>query len=184
MEQFEHTLENGNTLYYKVASSNTYYDYAIKLKDGTLETRDESEFEKLIRALETARLENTRVRVWLGNTDTGVSWNAEYEVVGYIGRSGGQIKIPILLANSRSAGGPALLTRCIIRIDDIKTHKTLYKHPKFNVVKLEIKEPPREIKAQGYVSGVFQKGKNIANFKTPESAQRWVDFMIGKRYNK
>lgn len=81
MEQFEHTLENGNTLYYKVASSNTYYDYAIKLKDGTLETRDELEFEKLVKTLETARLENTRVRVWYGSTDTGVVWEDRRKIL-------------------------------------------------------------------------------------------------------
>jgi len=184
MEQFEHTLDNGNTLYYKVSSSSTYYAYAIKLQDGTLETRDEIEFEKLVKIMETARLENTRVRVWVGNTDTGVAWNEAYDVIGHIGRSSGQIKIPILLANNRSSGGPALLTRCIIRIDDVKTHKTIYKHPKFNVAKLEIKGPPKEMKARGCVSGVYQEGKNIANFKTPEAAQRWVDFMNGKRYNK
>jgi hypothetical protein len=183
MENFEELLSNGNTVYYKVLND-TYYDYAIKLKSGELNKRDEAEFEKLIKALETARLENLRVRIWLGDPKVGEAWNEEYNVIGQVGRSGGSIKIPILMSNSRSMGGSAILTRCVLRIDNIKTHRTIYKHSKFYVPVMTIKPAAKALKAEGYTTSVFQKNEYIANFKSEEAAKRWVAFMNGERYNK
>ena len=67
-------------------------------------------------ALERARATGDRVRFWLGDPETGEDWGEENHVTGKVGRSTGQVKIPLLLANSRSRGGSAILTECIIRL--------------------------------------------------------------------
>lgn len=52
---------------------------------------------------------------------------------GTIGRSGGRIKVPLLLSNVRSHGGGAIMDDCIVGIRYANKRKGgfLYKHPKF-----------------------------------------------------
>lgn len=71
---------------------------------------------EVIKILEICRENNTRIVLDYGDTKTGKSWNEKYDVTGRIGRSTGNIKIPILLYNSRSIGGGAILDHCIIGI--------------------------------------------------------------------
>lgn len=143
------------------------------------------ENEKLWQVLSSLVQSGRRVRIWYGDTETGRSWNEEYAVTGTIGRSTGEINIPLLINNSRSYGGGALLDDCIIRIDDIKQKRTLYKHENFHVEKLELKteegsEYPYQV-MQHKDSGEIQ---NVANFKDNKRALRWIDFMNGYRYCK
>jgi hypothetical protein len=113
-----------------------------------------------------------RVRIWYGDVKTGLAWNDEYDIMGYIGRSTGEQKIPLLVNNARSFGGGGILTHCIVRIDDIAAKTTLYKHPNF---KCDI---------------VLSNVDNLlvlpvsARFKTPDQAQRFIKFMHGERYSK
>lgn len=82
---------------------------------------------KVIDALEHARKYNIRIRMDLGDTKTGVSWNEKYDVAGRIGLSrGDKARFPILLNNKRSIGGTHLLDNCIIGIKDTKTKRVLY----------------------------------------------------------
>lgn len=125
-----------------------------------------------------------RVRVWYGDVKTGRSWNDEHDIMGYIGRSTGDKKIPLLVNNSKSYGGGALLDHCIIRIDDIKAKKTLYKHDNFHTDLFE--EPSYsedftmfEVK-RATLSGV----EVFARFKTYDKAVKYLKFMEGERYSK
>ena len=72
---------------YKVCNGTWYYE----------ETDDE-----VIEVLENARLSGTRIRIYLGDKETGRDWGEVCDVTGYVGRSMGPIKIPILLHNARS----------------------------------------------------------------------------------
>ena len=68
--------------------------------------------DEVVRVLENARANRTRLHVSLGHTDgpnAGLDWLEEFEAHGLIGRSMGPIKVPLLVANSRSLGGGALL---------------------------------------------------------------------------
>ncbi len=67
------------------------------------------------RALANAFHAGTRVRVWYGDAENGHHWG-DIET-GYIGRSLGPIQVPLIVWNSRGCGGPAILDRCIVRID-------------------------------------------------------------------
>lgn len=189
MEKKELLLSNGNTLYYKVVDG-TYFNYAIKLKDGSYEERNEQEMEKVIFALSNALHTKRRVRIWYGDVNTGRSWNEEHDVVGHIGRSCGEYKEPLIIAKSNSLGGPAILTDCIIRIDDIESKRVVYKQYNFHVEPMtKVKATDKSLLDKGYLWQVNQKkddGKivNIANFKNEKSADNYIKFLLGDRYCK
>ena len=138
----------------------------------------------LARLLEQARISNKRVRLFYGDTKTGRSWHEENDVCGYLGRSTGAVKIPLLIANSRSTGGPAILDHCIVAL--MVEGQWKYKHPEFLVPECFISH---EALPDGYTVGVDlpnEQGKYIrhANFKTEVQAARWVQFMRGERQTK
>ena len=132
--------------------------------------------DEVIQALERARLTNKRVRLYYGDHETGRDWLEENDVTGYIGRSmGPRYCVPILLYNSRSIGGPALLDGCIVRllVDGREVYRTPnYKEPVFTLTH----EGPGDLRERVYVDG-----KNIANFRTEKQALRWIAFMKGER---
>jgi hypothetical protein len=85
----------------------------------------------VIDVLEAARQSGQRITLDLGDPNTGKSWGERYDITGRVGRSTGQIKIPILVHNSRSMGGGGILTANIIAIKTSSGNKFLYKHPKY-----------------------------------------------------
>lgn len=139
-----------------------------KIVNG-VEFSNETPEELVTAILNTSR--DTRVRVWLGKD--GKSWNEENDICGYIGRSTGQVKIPLLVNNSRSLGGGALMDGCIIKMVETKTNKVLYQHPDF-------------CQSLFTTNGceVFSDGELYGKCKSEGSAQRLSDFMNGKRHAK
>jgi isopropylmalate/homocitrate/citramalate synthase len=81
---------------------------------------------KLIDALEYARANKIRVILDYGDTNTKTSWNECHDIAGYIGRSTGQIKVPLLIHNTRSTGGGAILDHCILSVKTSKGKSVLY----------------------------------------------------------
>lgn len=126
--------------------------------------------------LETLNESRERVRIWYGDTGTGISWNEEYAMVGRIGNSTGSQKIPLMITSSRSLGGGAILDHCIIRIDCIKTRKTLYKHPNFMVTLQLQNNSVYDVK-----TGTPEL---YATFTDNVRAKNFLDFMKGERYSK
>jgi hypothetical protein len=139
----------------------------------------------VVGVLEDARINHRRLRIFLGDTVTGKSWNEENDVVGYIGRSMGQIKVPLLLSNNRSSGGGSLLDNCIIKIVDVQTHCTVYKHERFHQSEFV---PVHESDMPEYHAGVMEISKSArtlyARCKSIKSAERLAEFMNGTRMNK
>jgi len=123
-----------------------------------------------------------RVRVWYGDTDTGLSWMDEYDTMGTIGRSTGQQKIPLLIKNSRSNGGGGILCHCIIRIDVISSKRTIYKHPLFYVPLLTVATNNDNDTKNKYPFIVLKDNGLQARFKSEKQATNYVDFMISNRY--
>lgn len=117
-----------------------------------------------------------RLRFWYGDSKTGESWDEENDVTGYIGKSTGTKPIPLLIQRRNSMGGGALMTGCIVKIVDTKTHDVLYKHPTFNQPTFSLKNAD--------VFDVVRNEKQHARFGNKKSAQRYVDFMNGKRMSK
>ena len=123
-----------------------------------------------------------RVRIWYGDTNTGMSWLEEYDTMGAIGRSTGQQKIPLLVKNSRSNGGSGILCHCIIRIDVIGSRRTIYEHPSFTVPTLGVYPNLDEDTKTKYPFIVLKDNELQARFKSRKSAYNYVYFMTGERY--
>ena len=120
---------------------------------------------------------NKRIRLVYGNTTTGKDCLQEYDIIGSIGKSTGTNQIPLLISNSCSTGGGAILEDCILKIVDVKSKNVLYQHDKYIEPKFEI-----TLSTNGYSVNV--DGKVQANFKTIKQAQNYIDFMLCKRMSK
>lgn len=91
---------------------------------------------KLMVLLEELREKRIRVKIWLGDTKTGKAWDDTE--TGYIGRSCGPIKIPLIIRRNSSGREEALLDQCIIRVQATTGIRTCsksvyYEHPKFHI---------------------------------------------------
>ena len=93
--------------------------------------------------LERLRNNEQRVTVRFGDRKTGRDWGETHDVEGYIGRSGGKVKIPLLISNRASMGGGGLLDAHLDKVSTSKGKKTLYKHKKYHVPK-ELKKEAKD----------------------------------------
>ena len=125
----------------------------------------------IINILEECREDRRRIHVCYGDKETGTDWLEEYEADGTLGRSMGPVRIPLLIHNSRSRGGTAILTHAIVRITCgsvvLYSHPT-YNRPTFHVVQSDLPD---------YAEMVLADGKVHARFRTPGQAGRWVKKM-------
>ena len=89
---------------------------------------------RVIQILEEERLANPRRRLLLtyGDQETGRNWLESNDITGYIGRSTGEEKVPLLIPTKRSHGGGAILTQCIVQIRVSEGKHILYRHPTYN----------------------------------------------------
>lgn len=124
------------------------------------------------KALERARKEDLRVKLYQGDVETGRLWAEEWDTIGYIGRSTGTNKIPLLLAGKLSHGGGGLLDHCLLAVKDMETGKYLYKSKLFTPPVVQIVES----KEPGYKYSSLFNGELHGNHKTLDDAQqtKWI----------
>ncbi|ABO59713.1 hypothetical protein LA345_40760 (plasmid) [Burkholderia vietnamiensis] len=135
-------------------------------------------------ALERARTNGARLRIFYGDKETGRDWLSEYDVIGRIGRSMGTLKVPLMIANSSSSGGPAILDACIVRIIEAESKREWYRHVRYQTPEFELLPEGHPEIGDDYVAAVKVNGSLHARFKKPASAGRWIAFMKGERMNK
>ena len=181
-ETIKTTFSNENTFEYSKVDG-TFYTLSRQLKGSKI--KENFNRPELWKVLENCRNNRNRVRIWYGDITTGKAWNEEYNVTGYISRSTGKIKVPLLINNTRSVGGIGLLDSAIIRVDDIASKRTLYEVSNFHVdamhcIYIEGDEYPYQVMQCKDNKEVL----NIANFKTEKRALHYIQFMEGKRYAK
>jgi hypothetical protein len=116
---------------------------------------------------------NYRFRLWYGNAESGKSWNEENDICGYIGKSGGSVKIPLLLPNNSSRGGGELMAGCI--------KKVVYVHPTFNQPKFEAVNGSD---MDTFAANVLQDGDVYARCESFQKAVNLARFMNGERMCK
>lgn len=113
------TYTNDNGIKFKIINNTAYHE----------ETPDQ-----VVTILDNAISSKYRVRLHYGDVKTGRDWQEIYDIEGYIGRSTGTLKIPLLVHNSRSLGGGAILDHCIVKITTTrKPRRTLYQHPDYHI---------------------------------------------------
>lgn len=147
---------------------------------------------KVTQALEDAYTRNIRIRIHYGFTKLepdskptakiGEVWLEEYDVMGTVGRSTGTDKVPLLIANVNSTGGGPIMTHRILRIQETKTGRDLYKHPEYQEPQFHLRDS--KIKPYQIEAIHEQRDEVSARFKTPKAAKKWVEFMQGKRFSK
>lgn len=149
-----------------------------RLQNGT--SFDSRTPDEVIRVLENARLNRTRLHISLGETEgpqAGKDWLEEWDVMGYVGRSMGPVKVPLLIANRRSTGGGAILDHCIVRIRESAGGRVLYQHPLYHHGYLEIrrKATPVELPDRRVLTvDVLRDGTTHASFVNMEKARHWL----------
>lgn len=145
---------NGHKTTYKIWPSGTAYH---------IETPD-----RVCEILENARTSGNRIQIYYGDKETGRDWHEEQDTRGTIGRSSGTVKIPLLIATSRSHGGGAILDHCIIKIRNkyglIYQHEN-YKQSKFEIVPYDSPE---------YTHNVLINGQIYSRHKSERSAKLLV----------
>lgn len=112
-----------------------------------------------------------RIRIFLGDRETGKDWNEFFDNIGCVGRSTGTSKIPLIIHNTRSADGGVILDNCIVKITVDK--KTIYQHPKYHC--------PIVIDGCSVID--TDDNKVIANCKNAETAKKYFDYLKGTRNN-
>ena len=121
-----------------------------------------------------------RIRIVYGDVNTGNDWLEEYEVLGYVGKSTGINPSPLLVNNSHSFGGGAILTGSILKIVDTQTKQVLFQCEKY-VMPILTKEISSH---KDYLYDVIHNGVLVARFKTEKQANNYIDFMQCKRMSK
>ena len=136
--------------------------------------------EKVNQVLTSCHIRKNRIRIVYGNTETGIDWLEEHDVIGNVGKSMGIKQIPLLIHNSRSFGGSGILTGSILKIVDTQTKQVLFQHEKYVMPTLT-----KEISSHDdYLYDVIRDGMLVARFKTEKQANNYVDFMQCKRMSK
>lgn len=156
-------LSNGNTINYQIVNGTAYHAETDQY---------------VINQLEKARYNKSRIRIFFGDTETGKDWLEENDTIGTIGRSTGNIKIPLLIRTSSNYGGGALLDHCIVRITVDKWE--VYRHENYHLGELTIEDSDIE----GYSHSVLVDGEVQANFKTLEKVENYILFLKGERNRK
>lgn len=131
----------------------------------------------MIRVLENARQNRTRLHISLGDQQTGRDWLEEFETHGYVGRSMGPIKVPLIVANRRSLGGGSILDHCIVRIRASAGGRVLWQHPSYHHGTLEIRqktEPVTLPDGRTLTVDVLRDGELQAAFENITKARRYI----------
>jgi hypothetical protein len=82
--------------------------------------------DEVIKILEDSRINHKRIHIHYGNTITKQAWGDSVKC--RIGRSTGEVAIPLAIKTKRSIGGEAILDACIVKIEYVhkKNSKVLY----------------------------------------------------------
>lgn len=128
---------------------------------------------QVCKALDRMLKNRARIRVFYGDPKTGNAWAEENNTIGYVGRTTGSVKTPLLLHDSRSSGGSIILVSSIVAITRSDGGSFVYKHPNFTT---------GDWIAADY--NVYHNGELYARCDTLDKAKRLALFMSGKRNSK
>lgn len=153
--------KNGNTTTYQLIEDNGNLPIAYRENTKKL----------VVDALEYCRKNRVRIKLTLGNIETGVSWNEEHDTMGYIGLSRGyNARYPILVYNKQSNGGGSILDNCILQIKESNGKRVFYKAKNYIQSFFTIKNS----QIDGYPHSVYINGELCSNHKTERAAKMLI----------
>lgn len=121
MDTITEKVPNSNEIHihYKIVNDTAYH----------LGTPDE-----VVKIIEEARQSTSKLRFCFGDPETGRDWEEIYDTAGYIRRSAGSIKIPLLIKKTTNSGGDGLLDHCIVKIEKRRYMRYImvWTHPKYH----------------------------------------------------
>jgi hypothetical protein len=157
---------NKLTIDFKNGNSTTYQ--LIEDKGNLPIAYNEKTNKQVIDALEYCRKNKIRIKLNLGDTETGKSWNEENCTTGRVGLSkGSEARFPILVHNERSFGGSSILDNRILQIKESNGKRIFYTAKNFIPSTFEIKES----KQNGFTHSVYVNGELYSNHKTERAAK-------------
>jgi len=129
----------------------TSYGRKYKVYNGVSYSANTSD--EMIYILDRLKGNRERVIFRFGDTKTGKDWGEDSDIMGRIGQSTGEVKIPLLVHSRRSMGGGGLLSGNIVKIIKSKGKSTVYKHPSYHMDK----KLQKEIKESIYLGKKFKR---------------------------
>lgn len=132
--------------------------------------------DKVQRILERYRESRKAIRLFLGDPASGRDWGEEHDVVGLIGRSGGTMKVPLLVAFGDDGGG-AISTAHVIRIMDVASNSDIYVADNYTAPALELVHDDTHPKLEWTVR---RDGTARARFAKNTEAAIYMAFMTGE----
>ncbi len=142
----------------------------MKIINGT--HYDERTPDAVIRVLERARQDGMIVRLHYGDAETGRDRLEEHYVIGTVGRSGGTVKVPLLVPHGHN-GGDAIRAQDIVKIRS-GSGRVLYQHPNYHHGDVSLHPIKMRVDGRSYRGEVRVDGRTHARFDGLESARRWV----------
>jgi hypothetical protein len=148
---------------------------------------------KVQKVLSAAHANSDLIRIFYGNVITGHDWCEEEDVVGFVGRSNGVFKVPLLLEAYQASSttlesanyGDSILTHCIVRIIDVSSQKELFRTPNYRMPEFKIVRTTPDLCKLGLFFGVDRMDNDdkqptrMANVPSEYAAQSYVAFMQG-----
>jgi hypothetical protein len=160
MKTLKIDYKNGNTTTYKLIEDGGNLPIAYHQETS----------QDVINTLEYVRKNRIRIRLYLGDTKTGKSWNEENYVLGYVSLSKGtKALFPILVFNNNSFGGGSILSHCIVKIKASAEGRVFYTHAKYKNPNIEIVETDLKLP---YTHNVLIDGELYGRCKSYNSALR------------
>lgn len=133
----------------------------------------------LVAVLEQLRISKAKVRLFVGDRQTGEAWAEECDCYGRIGRSMGPVKVPLIVA-PRSDSGPQLLDHCIVGVLTAPG-VWAWKHPRLDLGAWTIHTCVETFGKTTYKAQTHLNGTLHGRHSSVAKAERLLDFMTGKR---
>lgn len=125
-------------------------------------------------ALETARIARYRVRLYYGDPATGRDAMEIVNTVGYIGRRGHDLPLPVLLAQPGDRHGTRIHSAALVRVAALDHHVDLWQHPRYHLPRLDC-APLLDGQARVVIDGTLD-----VDFNNDREATKYLRFVRGE----
>jgi hypothetical protein len=163
-----------------IGSVESYRRYRLLLAKAARELpRDETWFHPrtsrdVRQALEEARIARHRVRLYYGDAVTGLDAMELADTVGYVGRGGGVLQHPVLLAHPADRFGVRVHDPAVVRIALLDHCVDVWCHPQYHLPHLDF------VPLLSGQARVVVDGRQDVDFDDDSAMKRYARFVRGE----